>query len=159
MISMIASIGKNNEIGKNNKLIWHISEDMKFFKDTTMGHVVIMGRKTYESLPGSLPGRKMIVITSKNLDEEVQSVKDISLVLNEYLNSEEEVFIIGGAKIYFEFLKYAKKLYLTEINAESLDADSYFPKFDKKEWNKKIIKRGINNDVDYMISLYERKSL
>ena len=139
MISMIASVGKNMELGKNNNLIWHFKEDMKFFKETTMGHKVIMGRKTYESLPGNLPGREMIVISTKTVDGDVIVFNDINSIVDKYKNSQEEIFIIGGASIYKEFLPYASKIYLTEICAEDLAADTFFPSFNKDDWNKVII--------------------
>ena len=114
MISMIASVGRKLEIGKNNQLIWHIPEDMKFFKNTTMGHKVIMGKNTYLSLPGDLPGRKMIVLSSSSVDKDVMVVNDIKEILDKYLDSDEEVFIIGGAFVYKKFIDYADKLYLSE---------------------------------------------
>ena len=113
MIGIIAAIGKNNELGKDNKLIWHVPGDMKFFKRTTMGHKVIMGLNTYKSLPSSgLPGREMIVLTKEKKDdlENVKFVTDIHQLIDEYLDSEEEVFIIGGASIYKQFLPYAQYL-------------------------------------------------
>ena len=117
MISMIAAIGKNNELGKNNNLIWHFKEDMQFFKKMTMGHVVIMGRKTYESLPGPLSGRKMVVVSTKDVDKNVLVVNLINKIVDDYKDSKEEVFIVGGESIYKQFLPYANKLYLTEIEA------------------------------------------
>ena len=96
MISMICSVGKNRELGKNNGLIWHIPRDMKFFKDTTMGHVVIMGKRTYESLPGILPGREMIVISSNNMDNgNVEIVNNIDEIIDKkfknVISSKEQI--------------------------------------------------------------------
>ena len=133
MISMIAAIGKNNELGKNNDLIWHFKEDMKFFKETTMDHKVVMGRKTYESLPGGLPGREIIVISTKPVDKDIIYYNNINSIVDKYKNTEEEIFICGGASIYKQFLPYADKLYLTEIDSEDEDADTFFPEFDKNE--------------------------
>lgn len=140
-ISMIAAVGKNLELGKNNDLIWHFKEDMKFFKETTMGHPVIMGRKTFESLPKALPGRKNIVISTNpeyNADgaEVVTSVEE-SIKLAE--TEDTDAFVIGGGRIYTEFLPYADNLYLTEINAECPDADTYFPDFNKSDYIKEIV--------------------
>ena len=139
MISMIAAIGKNNELGKNNDLIWHLKEDMKFFKKKTMNHNVVMGRKTYESLPGGLPGRKIIVLSTKPVDKEVIVFDNINNIVDKYKNNEEEIFICGGASIYKQFLPYADKLYLTEIDSEDKEADTFFPEFQKDNWNKSLI--------------------
>ena len=156
MISMIASVGKNMELGKNNNLIWHFKEDMKFFKETTMGHKVIMGRKTYESLPGNLPGREMIVISTKTVDGDVIVFNDINSIVDKYKNSQEEIFIIGGASIYKEFLPYASKIYLTEICAEDLAADTFFPNFNKDDWNKEIISENVENNIQFKMCLYQK---
>ena len=157
MISMIASVGRNLELGKNNNLIWHFSSDMKFFKNITMGHKVIMGRRTYESLPGKLPGREMIVISTKSVDSNVKVMHSINNIVDIYKNSEEEIFIIGGAKIYSEFIDYADRLYLTEIDATDNEADTFFPKFNKNEWNRTVINTDISNDIKFEMCLYERK--
>lgn len=138
-VSMIAAVGKNLELGKNNNLIWHFKEDMKFFKDTTIGHTVVMGRKTFESLPKALPGRKNIVISS-NAEYQAQGATVVTSVEEALqIADNEEVFILGGGKIYAEFLPYADKLYLTEIDAECEDADTYFPQFNKSDYIKEII--------------------
>ena len=157
MISMIASVGRKLEIGKNNQLVWHIPEDMKFFKNTTMGHVVIMGKNTYLSLPGDLPGRKMIVLSSSKINNDVEVINDIEKILNKYLDSEEEVFIIGGAFVYQQFINYAHKLYLTEIDDECFDADTFFPSFDKKDWDRKVISGGTYNGLSFEMCEYTKK--
>lgn len=138
-VSMIAAVGRNLELGKNNDLIWHFKEDMKFFKDTTMGHTVVMGRKTFESLPKALPGRKNIVISS-NSEYQAQGATVVTSV-DEALRiaDNEEIFVIGGGKIYSEFLPYADNLYLTEIDDECPDANTYFPQFNKADYIKEII--------------------
>lgn len=140
-ISMIAAVGKNLELGKNNDLIWHFKEDMKFFKETTMGHPVIMGRKTFESLPKALPGRKNIVI-SANPEYKADGAEVVTSVEEAIKLAETEdtdAFVIGGGRIYTEFLPYADNLYLTEINAECPDADTYFPDFNKNDYIKEIV--------------------
>lgn len=157
MISMISSVGKNYELGKNNSLIWHFKEDMKFFKETTMGHTVVMGLNTYRSLPGDLPGRKIIVISFDPIDDDVQVVYNIETILDQYKDSEEEIFICGGASIYRQFLPYADKLYLTEIADSDSEADTFFPKFDKKEWKKKIISKKAADNVKFNMCLYTKK--
>ena len=157
MISMIAAVGKNLELGKNNNLIWHIPNDMKFFKNTTMNHKVVMGRKTYESLPGKLPGREMIIISTGIVDKDVTVEPSINNVVDRYKKNDEEIFICGGASIYKQFLPYADRLYLTEIADIDKDADTFFPEFDKNEWNRQVILKDIYNDINYEICLYERK--
>lgn len=132
MLSLIAAINENYVIGKDNKLPWHISEDLKRFKKLTTGKALIMGRKTFESLPGILPNRKHIIIT-KNMNyiydnDNVEIVHNINDILK-YKDSEDEVFIIGGGKIYAEFLPYCEKLYLTKVHSNQ-SGDTYFPKFD-----------------------------
>ncbi len=133
-VSMIAAIGKNRELGKNNDLIWHFKEDMKFFRETTTGNTVVMGRKTFESLPHALPNRRNVVITT-NADyvaEGAEVVTSLEKALEVTRN--DNVFVIGGGRIYNEFLKYADKLYLTEIDAECRDADTFFPMFNKEDY-------------------------
>ncbi|WP_252236803.1 dihydrofolate reductase [Clostridium sp. CH2] len=130
MLSIIVAIAKNNVIGNDNKLIWHISEDLKRFKEITSGKTIVMGRKTFESLPGVLPNRKHIILTrDKNFkvnSECVEIIYDFDELLNKYKNSDDEVFIIGGGEIYKQLLPYSNKLYLTKINKD-FDGDTYFP--------------------------------
>lgn len=131
MLSIIVAVAQNNVIGKDNKLIWHISEDLKRFKEITSGKKMIMGRKTFESLPGVLPNREHIIITKdKNYkvdSDKVTVVHDLNSLIEQYKNCDEEVFIIGGAEIYHQTLPYADKLYLTTINS-FFDGDTFFPK-------------------------------
>lgn len=155
-VSMIAAVGKNLELGKNNNLIWHFKEDMKFFKDTTMGHTVVMGRKTFESLPKALPGRKNIVISS-NAEYQAQGATVVTSVEEALqIAANEEIFVIGGGKIYAEFLPYADKLYLTEIDAECEDADTYFPQFNKSEYIKEIINYYDIDGVEFYHVVYKK---
>ena len=134
---MICAVGKNREIGLKNKLIWRLPEDLKHFKKITMGHCVIVGQKTFESIGKALPGRKNIVLTldSNYKAENCEVSNDLEEIANRYKDSEEEVFIIGGASIYKQFIKYAKKLYLTLVD-DSPRADAFFP--DYSEFNKII---------------------
>lgn len=157
MISMIASVGKNNELGKNNGLVWRISADMKYFKNTTMGHKVIMGYNTYKSLPGDLPGREIIVLSKKKVEGNVETVYSVDEVLNKYLNSKEEIFICGGASVYNQFIQYADKIYLTEIMDTDSEADAFFPIFNKREYNKKILDTGEDKGIKYKMCLYVKK--
>ncbi len=158
-ISMIAAIGKNNELGKNNNLLWHISEDLKFFKNETLGKKVILGRKTLESLPGLLKGRIHLVLTSKHLDENenLKAFKSIEELLKYLDDLDEEVMVIGGGKIYKEFLPYADKLILTEIN-DTKDADTYFPNFDKEKYEKQILCIHNESGIEYTHVIYTKKN-
>ncbi|WP_061313472.1 dihydrofolate reductase [Clostridium botulinum] len=130
MLSIIVAIAKNNVIGNDNKLIWHISEDLKRFKEITSAKTIVMGRKTFESLPGVLPNRKHIILTrDKNFkvnSECVEIIYDFDELLSKYKNSDTEVFIIGGGEIYKQLLPHTHKLYLTKINKD-FDGDTYFP--------------------------------
>ena len=157
-ISMIAAVGKNLELGKNNDLIWHFKEDMKFFKETTLGHPVIMGRKTFESLPKALPGRKNIVISAnpeyKADGAEVVASVEEAIKLAEA--EDTEAFVIGGGRIYTEFLPYADNLYLTEIDAECPDADTYFPEFNKSDYIKEIVNFYDVNGTEFYHVIYKK---
>ena len=156
MISIIAAIGKNNELGKDNDLIWHIKEDLINFKNLTMNKKIVMGASTYKSLPKHLDGREYIILSSKlNNIENAIIYKDFNDLLNYLRSLDEEVMIIGGASIYKLFLPYADRLYLTEIDAEA-QADAYFPSFDKKQYKKRIIKEENSEDIKYKFVLYER---
>ena len=157
MISIIAAVGKNNEIGKNNDLIWHIKEDLQNFKNLTMNKYIVMGANTYASLPKRLEGRKYIVL-SKHL-EKIEN----GLVFNnfdnllEFVNKQnEEVMIIGGFSIYKLFILYADRLYLTEID-DAKDADTYFPDFDKSKYKYNILKENNDNELKYKFVIYEKK--
>lgn len=157
-VLIIAAIGKNNELGYNNNLIWHLPRDLKYFKKMTNGKTIIMGRKCFESLPGLLPNRKHIILT-KNLDYKVDGAlvfHSVDEVLDYINKTNEECFIIGGSQIYYEFLPYAKVLYLTEIKDEAR-ADAFFPKFDKKQYSKKTIETLTDEDVTYSFTKYEKR--
>lgn len=137
MISIIAAVAKNNIIGGDNKLLWHIPEDLKHFKDLTSNHTIIMGRKTFQSLPNVLPKRHHIVLTKdKNYtidSDSVTIVHNLKEIVDKYKTSKEEVFVIGGGEIYSAFLPYCKNLYLTKIN-KNFEGDTYFPKIEPSQW-------------------------
>ena len=162
MLSIIVAVAKNNVIGKDNKLIWHLPEDLKRFKRLTTGHTIIMGRKTFESLGRVLPNRKHIVLCNDaemNIDDENVEVIDSIDKIEKYENSVEENFVIGGASIYKLLLPKASKLYITKINQE-FDGDVYFPEINENEW--KIVEReqGIKdekNPYDYEYITYVRR--
>ncbi len=157
MISIIAAIGQNRELGKDNDLIWHLKTDLQNFKKLTMHKKIVMGANTYQSLPKHLANREYIVL-SKKLTKiaEGQIFRDFTELLN-YLNTlDEEVMIIGGSNMYRAFLPYAQRLYLTEINASS-PADVYFPDFDKSKYQRKVFQKVCENNLTYEIVLYEKR--
>ena len=156
MISIIAAVGKNNELGRGNDLIWHIKEDLKNFKDLTIGKYIVMGKNTYKSLPRHLEGRKYIVLSSSldNIDDGML-FKDFNKLLEFVKNLDEEIMIIGGASIYKLFLPYANKLYLTEIDSEE-QADVYFPKFNKDDYTRSVVSNSEVNGLKYSFVIYER---
>lgn len=155
-ISLIAAIGKNRELGKENSLLWNIPEDMKHFRDTTRGHAVVMGRKTFESIGRPLPNRTNIIVSrDKNykVPEDclrAESIEEAIKIASEHEST--EVFIIGGAQIYALALPYADKLYLTIVDKEFPDADAFFP--DYPEFKKTISKR-TSSDENYNYSFIE----
>ncbi|MBR3767800.1 MAG: dihydrofolate reductase [Clostridia bacterium] len=153
-VSMIVAKGKNNEIGGNNDLLWYIPSDLKFFKATTMGKSIIMGRKTFQSLPKALPGRKNIVISS-NKDFEAMGATVVTSLDAALKESEtEEVFIIGGASIYEAFFPLAQKLYITEVDFESDKADVFFPEIDLSQWKSEALDEGEENGLKFKHILY-----
>ena len=161
MLSIIVAKAKNNIIGKDNKLLWHLPEDLKRFKELTIGHNIIMGRKTFESLGGILPNRKHIVFTQnpdfKINDENVQVVHSM-LEIQEYIENNEENFVIGGAMIYNLLMPYVTKMYVTEIEKD-FQGDAFFPRIDTQVWKEVSRENGMkdeNNDFDYDYVVYER---
>lgn len=161
MLSIIVAKAKNNIIGKNNELVWHLPEDLKHFKNLTTGHTIIMGRKTFESLAKVLPNRKHVIFSQnpdfKVKDENVEVVHSL-LQIQDLIEGEEEAFVIGGAMIYNFLMPYVKKMYVTQIN-EEFDGDAFFPKIDEKVWKKTSEEKGIKNEenkLDYEFITYER---
>lgn len=135
-ISIIAAIAENRAIGKKNNLLCYLPADLKRFKSLTSGHTVIMGRRTFESLPnGALPNRDNIVITSSGKEfPDVKTCRSAQEALEAVKTNETEVFIIGGASVYNEFLPLADKLYLTHILHSFPDADTFFPEINQDDW-------------------------
>ena len=152
ILSIIAAVGQNRELGKNNKLLWDIPEDMEHFRTKTRGHTVIMGRKTYESIGHALPGRPNIIITKDttfttpdgcfivhSLDQAIKLGKE---------KETEELFVIGGATIYAQAIDIADKLYITKVHQTFPDADTFFPDYSK--FSKEISKKeGSGNGYTY----------
>jgi len=136
IISIIVAVANNNVIGKKNQLVWYLPADLRHFKQLTMGHHIIMGRKTFEAIGKSLPGRTSIIITRQKRYVAtdclvVNSLKEAIKVAK--MNNEDEAFIIGGGEIYKLAMNIADKIHLTEIR-ESFEGDTFFPVIDPSEW-------------------------
>lgn len=168
MLSLIVAVAQNNAIGRNNELLWHISEDLKYFKSTTTGHPVIMGRKTYESIGRPLPGRRNIVLTRGEM--EIPPVKNPQTTSMEVVHSLEQVyeiasgegefFVMGGGMLYNETFGMADYLYLTKIYAVAEDADTFFPEVRESEWDvvrESELLHDEENDIDFKFIVYKRK--
>lgn len=168
MLSIIVAVAQNGAIGRNNGLLWHISEDLKYFKGTTMGHPVIMGRKTYESVGRPLPGRRNIVLTRGGL--EIPQIKNPQTTSMEVVDSLEKVlkiaegdrefFIMGGGMLYNATFGMADKLYITRIFATAEDADTFFPEISPLEWEiekEQEVMHDEENDIDFQFLVYKRK--
>lgn len=158
MLSIIAALNEDNLIGRNNSLIWHIPEDLKRFKKITSGKTIIMGRKTFESLPSILPNRKHIIIT-RNMKYSIpeKSVKIIHSIndISRYIKNEEEAFVIGGSEIYKQLLPYCHKLYLTLIKSKE-NGDAYFPKFNKNYYTIVEFEKHHYDKIEYNFITFEK---
>ena len=134
MIIAIAAIGMNNELGKDNQLIWHLPNDFKRFKTLTTGHYIIMGRKTFESFPKPLPNRTHVIITrQKNYTAENCIVVDSLKKAIAICPKDEDVYVIGGGEIYKQFIEHIDKLEITRVY-HSFEADTFFPEIDTAKW-------------------------
>lgn len=162
IISLIVAVDKEGGIGKNNQLLCHLPADLKYFKKTTTGHTIVMGRKTYESIGRPLPGRTNIVISrdhtlniegcivKPNIESAIAYAKDLN---------ETELFITGGGTIYELTLALADKVYLTQIE-ETFHADTYFPSLHQEDWelvHNEPHSRDEKNEFDYTFKVYQRK--
>ena len=158
-ISLIAALSNNNVIGVNGKIPWKLKEDLIHFKKTTLGSAIIMGRKTFESIGKPLAERLNIVMTSnpKGLDG-IQEVSSIENAIKVGLNFSENIFVIGGQSIYETFLPISTKMYLTFIDIE-VSGDTFFPKWDKSEWEEVSRKRFKNKikEIEYSFVEFNRK--
>lgn len=163
-ISMIAAMGSNRAIGKDNDIPWHLPDDFQYFKDMTKGHYVLMGRKNFESLPPRfkpLPDRHNVVITRQPVYDAgtakvVHSLEEALEIAR--VNQEPEAFIIGGGQIYELGLQYADKIYLTEING-AFEAHAFFPEFDTSQWKETSRKHHPKDDrhkFDFDFVIYEK---
>ena len=156
---MIAAIGKNNELGKDNKLIWPLKEDLKFFRTQTIGKNIVMGYNTYISLPKILPGRNHIILTHRNIEltEQVEIYHSKEELLEKISSIKDDVYIIGGSSIYRQFINNANQMLLTEIEATCPEADAYFPSFNKNNWTSYLIDGHTENNINYKHMKYIRK--
>ena len=145
-ISIIVAMSNNRVIGKDNKMPWHLSDDLKNFKKITTGKTIIMGRLTYDSIGKALPNRKNIVLSRNLKDSNVLISSNLKEVLNSTKNN-EEVFIIGGENLYSQVINIANKLYLTTIDA-NIDGDKYFPDLDVSSWKRTSCEHYSKNDYN-----------
>ena len=156
MLSIIVAIAKNYAIGKDNKLLWHLPEDLKRFKELTTGHTIIMGSRTFDSLGRVLPNRKHVVLTDiqgqtcdSDQVEFIYSMDDIK----KYEEDNEENFVIGGASMYRQLMPYCNKMYVTEIDKE-FDGDVYFPEIEKEEWTEIAREKGLTDEKNPFVYDY-----
>lgn len=165
-LTLIAAVAQNSALGRNNQLLWHLPNDLQFFKKTTLNHPIIMGRKTYESIGRALPGRLNIVVSRElglaiegcivvfSLQSAIQLAEQMEHQPND---KTPEIFIIGGGEIYAQALPLAQRIVLTEVK-KSFPADVFFPKFDRREWQE--ISRESNydstTDINYDFVDYQR---
>ena len=164
MLSIIVAKAKNNIIGKDNKMLWKLPDDLKRFKERTTGHTIIMGRKTFESLGGILPDRMHIILSRNpdfNIDSDYVKVVHSLLELQDYMEDEEEHFVIGGAIIYNLLMPYCKKMYVTQLDKD-FEGDAIFPKINENTWEE--ISREVGpedglNDFGYEYITYKRRDL
>ena len=174
-IMLIAAMGKNREIGKAGKLIWQLKGDLKFFKEVTMrSQGMLMGSKTFESLPKILPGREHYVLTKhpEELEKIIESkegdrntvhvVTDLEKFISDWREKRPEtdmLCVIGGGMVYWETVKYATAMLLTEVDAEEEAADTFFPEFDRTEWKRRVVEEHTENGIHYTVILYEKKGM
>ncbi len=161
-ISIIVAIAENNAIGKDNRLLWHISADLKRFKRLTTGHTVIMGRNTYLSLPvRPLKDRRNIVITDNIADSFPGCILAYSVdEAITFCDDDKENFVIGGASVYRQFMPFVQKLYITRV-FKSFDADTFFPEITSAEWDiveKEDVNNDMQNDFIYSFITFQRKN-
>ena len=160
-LTLIAAAAENDALGKNNKLIWHLGDDLRRFKSLTSGHCIIMGRKTYESFTQPLPNRKHIIITRQHnyrVPDGVVVVNSLSDAFNA-IDGDARPFVIGGGEIYKQAMPFASEIELTRVH-ESFDADAFFPKIDFSVWrevNKTFHPKDANHNYSFSFLTYERR--
>lgn len=160
MITIIAAIGNNNALGKDNRLIWHLSKDLKRFKNLTEHHPVVMGRKTYESIGKALPNLTNIVVSRKEnwFEENILIVSTLKEAIKFAKKIDEDIFIIGGGDIYRQTIELADRLEITRVNGD-FEADTFFPQIDPETWQKtdeECHSKDDKNDHDFCFQTYKR---
>lgn len=166
ILSLVAAMAKNRTIGNKNRLIWHLPEDLEFFKTITKNKIMILGRKTFESLPKVLPNRFHIVISKTQNENSHERVHFVSTVDESIAKATElikqgwpeEVCVVGGAEIYKLFIPLASKIYLTEINKD-FEGDTFFPEFDKSLFREETLRRSIDGNIGMDFKIYHREGL
>lgn len=162
MISFLVAMDQNNVIGYNNDIPWHLPRDLRFFRELTTGHTIIMGRKTYDSIGKPLPNRRNVVITRQNVElpDEVEVIHDLNTLYEWHKeNPHEELFVIGGGNIFKQVLPHADRMYITLIE-DTFEGDTYFPDFPEEEWTlteKEKGEKDEKNPYDYYFLQYDRK--
>lgn len=158
MIALVWAMGRNRVIGKDGKMPWYLSADLIHFRKLTRNHVVVMGRKTYESMGGALPRRTNIVLTR----DPAFAPPDCEVVhsIDEVLRDERPIFVIGGAEVYRQFLPHAQKLHVTRIHAD-FEGDTFFPEYDESEWeltSSTFREKDEKNPYDCTFEVYVRRT-
>lgn len=160
MISLLVAMAQNRTIGRNNTLPWHIPEDLKHFKALTMGHTMIMGRKTFDSIGRPLPGRHTVVVT-RNRDLRIEGCTVVHSLQEAIAASPqtEEIFVVGGAELYALALPLADTLYITEVMQE-VEGDAHFPAFEMSQWQetaREVRQQDSPQALEYHFVTYQRK--
>ncbi len=150
MFTIIVAVNEKGVIGKNNKMPWHVPEDLKHFRNITLGNVLVMGRKTYESLPGQLDQRDLKIV-SRSLEGE-HVIQDFEAFLKQYAESDEEIFIAGGSEIYRQSLPYVSQMIISRIPNDE-DGDRFFPDFKESDFSLYKVEEHATFTVEY----YQRK--
>lgn len=167
-LSLIVAMSENNVIGRNGEMPWHISADLRRFKQLTMGHFIVMGRKTFDSIGRCLPGRKSVIITRQsdlvfsgaNADESLFVSNSLDAALS-LVADDSEAFVIGGGQIYSTALPRATRVYLTRVHTTIPDGDTFFPELDWSQWkltSREQHESDQRNEFDYTFENYQRMS-
>lgn len=161
MVNIIVAVADNGAIGKDNSLLWHIREDLKYFKKVTMGCPVIMGRRTFESIGRPLPGRQNIVVSRSETHALPEGVLPAGSLEEAVSKAEgDEMFVIGGGQIYRQALPLADRLYVTEVHVTVEDADTFFPEIDAGQWEEEsrtAPQTDAESGIEYEFVVYRRK--
>ncbi|MDR0979587.1 MAG: dihydrofolate reductase [Candidatus Nomurabacteria bacterium] len=173
MISIVAAIGQDRELGKQGRVIWSFREDLDFYLDRTRGKTLLVGKKTFDGLDLYAKGATVFVLNEEDFDAAAKRKSDwgkshtfvktdLNQIINDYKDSPDEIVVIGGAGVFAQTLPYASRLYLDEIQATDPDADAFFPEFNKSGFTHEIleqgtVKEGNHKDLKYEAALYTRK--